>query len=272
VLTRTRQQSPCNIGHTSRAVNVGRVGGTPSARKVARGYWEDEDEDSWSSGTSEEESTSDKGCTLYDVTRRRVATGTSSASKVASWHQDDGWSSSGPEVSARVSGAESDVSSQRPGGRSDASDNMYEQNECSDQSSVKDELAKGEGQLSDAGQSDAVYMAYVREVHHYTIGEEPSDGEESWPNEVGQDEEGQQWTYYVDDVPCADYPDCETTVEHWRECDSPDFYRGYHPPPPPLSYTDNTSSSCDTTNVNLSKRQSSTSDSSFQKGRFAWTL
>jgi hypothetical protein len=84
VLTRTRQQSPCNRGHTSRVAshkrvaNVGRVGGTSSARKVARGYWEDEDEDSWSSGTSEEESTSNKGCTLYDATRRRVATGASS--------------------------------------------------------------------------------------------------------------------------------------------------------------------------------------------------
>lgn len=61
-------------------------------------------------------------------------------------------------------------------------------------------------------------------MHHYPIDDELSDGEESWPNEVGQDEEGQQWMYYVNDILCEDYPDCELTVEHWQECEEPDFY------------------------------------------------
>lgn len=61
-------------------------------------------------------------------------------------------------------------------------------------------------------------------MHHYPIDDELSDGEESWPNEVGQDEEGQQWMYYVNDILCEDYPDYELTVEHWQECEEPDFY------------------------------------------------
>jgi hypothetical protein len=43
-------------------------------------------------------------------------------------------------------------------------------------------------------------------------------------NMVGQDEEGQRWTYDIDDIPCEGYPDCEVTVEHWWECNLPDFY------------------------------------------------
>jgi hypothetical protein len=78
------------------------------------------------------------------------------------------------------------------------------------------------GQVSDS--EDTVYMACIQAVHHYPIGDEPSDGEESWPNVVGQDEEGQWWTYYVNNIPCEDYPDCELTVEHWQECEEPDFY------------------------------------------------
>jgi hypothetical protein len=45
--------------------------------------------------------------------------------------------------------------------------------------------------MQDNQTQTAVYMACVQDVHHHTTGEEPSDGEESWPNAVGQDEEGQ---------------------------------------------------------------------------------
>jgi hypothetical protein len=63
------------------------------------------------------------------------------------WDDEDGWSSSGPEVSARDYERESEVPGQGLDKQSDMSERMYELSECSDKSSVISEPVKGNGQL-----------------------------------------------------------------------------------------------------------------------------
>jgi hypothetical protein len=176
--------------------------------------------------TRHQQSTGDNCHTSRDA--RRVAgfgrVGRVSATpKGAYWDDEDGWSSSGPEISARDYEKELEMPGQGLDEQSDVSNRTYEPSECSDREPVMSEPANGNGWSSDAEELD-VHMACIQAVHHYPIDDEPSEGEEPWPNMVGQDEEGQRWTYAIDDIPCEDYPDCEVTVEHWRECDSPDFY------------------------------------------------
>jgi hypothetical protein len=123
---------------------------------------------------------------------------------------EDDWSSSGPEISALDYGKERKVPGQGLDKQSDASNRRYELSEYSDREPVMSELANGNGWSSNAEELD-VDMACIQAVHHYPIDDEPSEGEEPWPNMVGQDEEGQWWMYAIDDIPCKDYPDCEVS-------------------------------------------------------------
>jgi hypothetical protein len=66
------------------------------------------------------------------------------------WDDEDGWSSSGPEVSARHYERESEVPGQGLDEQSDMSERRYELSECLDKLSVMSEPVKRNGQLSDA--------------------------------------------------------------------------------------------------------------------------
>jgi hypothetical protein len=137
--------------------------------------------------TGHQQSTGDNCHTSRDA-RRVTGFGrigrVSPTPKGAYWNDEDGWSSSGPEISAPDYGKELEVPGQGLDEQSDASNRMYELSKCSDKEPVMSEPVNGKGWTSEAEELD-MHMACIQAVHHYPIDDELSEGEEPWPNMVG---------------------------------------------------------------------------------------
>ena len=120
---------------------------------------------------------------------------------------------------------------------------LEEQSDCSENSTNTSNEIYGSSIHSDQ-QSETVYMACIREVHHYQVDRDSDDGEPhpEYEDDYGdyhsregstspmlfKDRDGQLWSYEDDIIQCNEAQErgrnCESPVErHWVESGAPDW-------------------------------------------------